>query len=369
LHDGYGRPPSRAPELARDPADVFYVKGMKLKPTGINYQVMFWAATGIGMASLLVSLTGRSAEDPRFSDPHLLSELRGPSYPFTIEVNGYKYEGKTGDYVYDTILAYGAYEKDVLFFLRDYVSARGNQEAVFLDVGACEGQHSLFLSRLVRQVHAFEPYPPAVARFKREVALNGFSNITLHEVGLGASEGMVPFYAPPAENIGSGTFFAEHNQGAERPVGRFRVVVGDEWLGPLALPGVDVVKIDVEGFEKPVLQGLNRTLQRHRPILVIEVAQRPRGTIESIAELRGLLPPDYRLLRFRSSREDVITGNYHLEPISSIGQGDSYEMVVAYPQERESLVRCAPAKAPASAVPYAGRDVSGSAESQLARNR
>ena len=133
----------------------------------------FWASAALAFVALLGwhyaarAVDEAALYDPRLYDPHQISQLRGAEYPFTIEVNGYKYQGKTGDYIDDHILAYGAYEKDVLFFMRDYVRARNNPDAVFLDVGACEGQHSLFMSRLVKQVHAFEPFPPAADHFRQ----------------------------------------------------------------------------------------------------------------------------------------------------------------------------------------------------------
>ena len=304
-----------------------------------GYRVFFWVSTAFAALSTAGwQIAEQAIPDRRQYDPHGLSELRGDPYPFTVEVFGYKYRGTTGDYVDDHILAYGAYEKDILFFMEDYVRARANPDAVFLDVGASEGQHSLFMSRLVKQVHAFEPYPPAAERFKSQVALNDFTNIRLHEVGLGAREGIVPFFAPEDSNIGTGTFLAEHKQGADKVVGSFRVVAGDDWLAPLQLASLDVVKIDVEGFEKPVLQGLAKSLERFRPLLVIEVTHPPRGTINSPAELKGLLPEGYLCLRFREDRNCVISGNYHLENSDRFDRGSRYEMVVAYPKEHDSLI-------------------------------
>lgn len=304
----------------------------------LSYRVMFWTIASVATVCLVTGYFATRGVDPRLYDPHGLSELRDISYPFTVEVYGYTYRGKTGDYIDDHILSYGAYEKDVLFFLRDYVQARGNPNAVFLDVGACEGQHSLFMSRLVKDVHAFEPYPPAAERFRGLVGLNGFTNVRLHEVGLGETDATVPFYAPPEKNLGSGTFLPEHKDGAGRSAGSFRVVVGDDWLAPLALGSVDVIKVDVEGFEKNVLRGLTKTLARHRPVLVIEVTHPPRGTIASLGELKRLLPAGYAILRFQNYREQVITGNYVLEDVDHFATDAPYEMMVAYPKERDSLI-------------------------------
>ena len=309
------------------------------QPRFTGYRTLFWASTGLAVVAFGCWLmTWRSIVSARFYDPHQISMIRGEPYPFTVEVFGYRYQGKTGDYVDDHILAYGAYEKDILFFMRDYLRARRNPEAVFLDVGASEGQHSLFMSRLVKEVHAFEPYPPAAARFNRQVALNGFTNIRLHEVGLGEKESTMPFFAPEDTNIGTGTFLSDHKQGEDRTVGRFRVVAGDVWLDRLRLTSLDVVKIDVEGFEGSVLLGMADALKRFRPVLVMEISHPPRGTIDSVAHLRRLLPEHYECRRFEGGRERAISGDYHLVKMGGFERGTLYEMVVAYPRERKSMI-------------------------------
>jgi FkbM family methyltransferase len=313
-----------------------------------GYRALFWfvsSAAIIATASLYYARSRalQLVGDPRFYDPQRLSALRDVNYPFTIEVYGYKYRGRTGDYIDDHVLAFGAYEKDVLFFMRDYLRARNNPDAVFLDVGACEGQHSLFVSRLVKQVHAFEPFPPAIARFKGLIELNGFTNIHLHEVGLGAGEAVVPFHAPDATNQGSGSFVSD---GMGAPSNGFRVIAGDILLGPLNLPSIDLIKIDVEGYEEPVLKGLSTTLQRHRPVLVVEVTHPPFGTIGTLRQLEALLPPDYGVLHIHEHGDaglDAITGKYSLTPVVNLYPAGSdipskIIMVVAYPKERERLI-------------------------------
>jgi FkbM family methyltransferase len=306
----------------------------------LGYRALYWAsATLAALAFAGWNLAARSIGDPRFYDPHEVSALRDADYPFTVEVNGYIYRGRTGDFIDDQILAFGAYEKDALYFMRDYVRALADPGAVFLDVGACEGQHSLFMSRLVAQVHSFEPFPPAAERFRGLVRLNGFTNIQLHEVGLGSKDASIPFFAPPAKNLGSGTFLPSHSQGRSRPVGSFRVVNGDAWLAPSRLTSVDVVKIDVEGFEGEVLRGLSRTLAKFRPVLVIEVSLPQVGTLVSLDDLKRLLPERYAFLGFEDNRERAITGNYKLVRLDRFARGRDYEMVVAYPLERRGLIR------------------------------
>jgi FkbM family methyltransferase len=299
--------------------------------------LLFLLWTSHQRVQTIASLVG----DPRFFSPHQLSAKRDVNYPFTIEVYGYRYAGKTGDYIDDHILAFGAYEKDILFFMRDYIQARNNPDAVFLDVGACEGQHSLFMSRLVKQVHAFEPFPPVADRFRSLIDLNGFTNIQLHRVGLGETEGLLPFVAPEEDNMGGGSFAHGRESGPRKTVGNLRVVAGDEWLAQFKVTNVEMVKIDVEGFEQFVLAGLAGLLKRDRPVMVVEVAQPPSGTIGSVSELRKCFPENYE---FQSIHDDgdagsrAITGQYRLQPIDEHFAKGPIAMVVAYPSEKARLI-------------------------------
>lgn len=309
-----------------------------------SYRVLFWIAMALAAISTVTWFyTVYSARqllgDPRFYDPHRLSGLRDVNYPFTIEVYGYRYRGKTGEYIDDHILAYGAYEKDVLYFMRDYIRARKDPGAVFLDVGACEGQHSLFMSRLVKEVHAFEPFPPAASRCREMIELNNFNNIHLHEVGLGDQEASVPFHPPEGANMGGGTFLAQAGRGSTAAL---RIVVGDKWLEQSGVARVELVKIDVEGYEQHVLTGLTSTLRRDRPVVVLEVAQPPSGTIGSLEDLEKLFPDRYHFLRIHAQGDHgymAITGDYQLTEIEGLFRdGLNIWMVVAYPEERGELI-------------------------------
>lgn len=312
----------------------------------LSYRVLFWVSMFLSaLLAIIWYRENRRTEyiaqgigDPRAFEPFTLAKRRDVNYSFTIEIYGYKYQGRTGNFIDERILAYGAYEKDVLFFMRDCINAKNNPDAVFLDVGANTGQHSLFMSRHVKLVHAFEPFPPVADRFRQMIQLNGFSNIALHEVGLGENEDLVPFYAPPDHNMGSGTFLPTHAQDRAKPVGSFRVVVGDKWLKQSGVSSIEIIKIDVEGYEKPVLTGLSATLAQDRPVVVVEVSRPPSGTIKSLDELKSLFPDGYRFLHFETYRECLIEGKYKLLELSHLSSSADFEMVVAYPAEHENLI-------------------------------
>jgi hypothetical protein len=57
------------------------------------------------------------------------------------------------------------------------------------------------------------------------------------------------------------------------------------------------MKIDVEGYEKSVLKGMQKTLARYRPKIVMEFSDTTRESISSLDELLGLFPAGYQISR------------------------------------------------------------------------
>ena len=130
---------------------------------------------------------------------------------FRTDFFGLVYEGNSRNLLDKQILCFGAQEKPILFFMRDVAGRLERNDVVFMDIGANVGQHSLFMSRLVKEVHAFEPYPPVLAKFKNLVSINKIGNIHIHPVGLGNENGQLPFSEPTDSDTGTGSFTAREN--------------------------------------------------------------------------------------------------------------------------------------------------------------
>ena len=70
---------------------------------------------------------------------------------------------------------------------------------------------------------------------------------------MGQKDEMLSFYAPKGANQGTGSFVEHHTKNNEE-YGLLKVVNADEYISKLELKKIDLIKIDVEGFEKNVLQ-------------------------------------------------------------------------------------------------------------------
>lgn len=123
-----------------------------------------------------------------------------------------------------------------------------------VDVGAHVGLWAKWLVEEFDYVHAFEPVAEFAAIFPHN--LNGSRNYRLHDIALGDGYRSVSMKVYP------------ENTGQTHVDGKGDIVMLP--LDYLDLKDVDLVKIDVEGYELAVLKGAQRTLQEYRPIVVIE---------------------------------------------------------------------------------------------------
>jgi FkbM family methyltransferase len=321
--------------------------------TNVNYRLLFYVATAATLASAgLTWFTVRRERareqeirqylaTPKWVEPSQIDPLRDQGFTYVIDNYGFKYKGVTGTYQDDYVLYYGGWEKDLMFFMEDYLKAVNDPQAVALDVGACTGYHALALARHVKEVHAFEPFPPVLERLKEMLRLNDCKNIIVHEVGLGAEEGKVPFFQPPKLHPGSGSFRSEFE---EKPVkfGDLQIVCGDDHLRSHDLASVALIKVDVEGFEKDVLKGLRQTLEKHRPLVIAEVSSPPWGGIASLDELRGLFPENYEFSYFERGREYLFRGEYRTSPFAAYAPrffaAPNQVDIIAFPREKQPLV-------------------------------
>jgi FkbM family methyltransferase len=143
----------------------------------------------------------------------------------------------------------------------------------FVDIGANVGMMTLLASSLVGRtgtVDAYEPNPACCERLRATVQENQIPNIRLHPHALGDREQVLKLSMIPWDT-GMSTLcrvpreeqavFSEHLS--------VPVKLGDASIGADRTP-VRAIKIDVEGFEGQVLAGLEKTIARFRPIVLVE---------------------------------------------------------------------------------------------------
>lgn len=146
---------------------------------------------------------------------------------------------------------------------------------VALDVGANIGCTAIYLSQFCQTVVAFEPIPMTNALLRRNLEANQVGNVSVQNCALGAQEILTS--ASYSEDNRSGAFIADAvacsvEDGVGDAVGRVGVSVRrlDSLWPELGLQSLDLMKIDVEGYELNVLNGAQRTLGRFKPLVEME---------------------------------------------------------------------------------------------------
>lgn len=147
----------------------------------------------------------------------------------------------------------------------------------FVDIGANVGNHSLYAGLFcgAGRIIPFEPNPLAYRLLVLNVALNELSEQVVFDfIGVGASDLDEDGFAMSAriKNLGAAKML--------RDAGDIATVRPDDVLQD-ETPGV--VKIDVEGMEMSVLRGLQKTIRRCRPVLIVEC---DRANIHDFADWR-----------------------------------------------------------------------------------
>ena len=156
-----------------------------------------------------------------------------------------------------------------------------------LEIGANIGAHTVHLAKLVGKngrVVAFEAQRVIFQMLCANLALNGIENTHVKCLAVGAVAGEI--MVPRVD------YRADNNFGAISLGGDDGDVVEMIAIDNLNLPACHMIKIDVEGMEKEVLDGARQTITRFRPYLYVE-NDRPDKHAELISALLDL---DYRIL-------------------------------------------------------------------------
>ncbi|PYJ04409.1 MAG: FkbM family methyltransferase [Verrucomicrobia bacterium] len=127
---------------------------------------------------------------------------------------------------------------------------------VVVDAGANIGVYSQFLSSCVGPtgvVHSFEPSPENFRRLQS--ATRKLANVRLSQAAVGECSGRSKLYVSDQLNVDHRTYETE---GDSRPAVQIDVIALDDYFKPGQR--VDLIKMDIQGYELHALRGANRVL-------------------------------------------------------------------------------------------------------------
>jgi len=218
---------------------------------------------------------------------HFLKAKSGP-----MQINGISFRLDLELDPYMRLIYFGTYQREITNLCKRFIK-KGD---TFIDVGANIGYLSAFVLGLVGeegQVHAFEPVPRCFKRLQQIKTDNPAYNIYANGVAVGEKEGVAKIAVTNLQNIGWNTLVPDFMPSDTiRENIEVEVVSLDRYLLSRNIKNVRLVKIDTEGYEFPVIKGLQEFLRRSEtlPVLIVEISPTAYPKLNtSIDELSRLM--------------------------------------------------------------------------------
>jgi len=196
------------------------------------------------------------------------------------------------------------------------------------DIGANVGVYSMIAASIRRDipVHAFEPNPYAYARLRLHKNANGFSNIVEHRYALADQSGttMLSWVTRPGLPISSGAALVEGNGQRESVLAELQKF--DDLAAASQVGDCGLIKIDVEGAEAAVFQGMKNVLVRKPDIILETFSQFPCNVINAM-----IRPLGYRVYHVLE-REEALMPRDDLMPCDT-QSGSLNHLLTVRPEE------------------------------------
>ncbi len=165
---------------------------------------------------------------------------------------------------------------------------------VVVDVGSNIGYYVIIEKDLVGpegMVVAIEPSPSNVRRLRRNIAINGLTGVVVKAGAVGAHDGSGVLNLSHCSNCNTMLDVPHPTAGAVE-VEEFQL---DTLVESLGLERVDVVRMDIEGYEVVALQGMRNLLREHKPWLIMELHPVTVGAEPIIEMLQVLATMGYQV--------------------------------------------------------------------------
>lgn len=157
-----------------------------------------------------------------------------------------------------------------------YLSKILKDNFIFIDIGANQGEFSLFASNYIKKgrILSFEPVQENFNRLSTNLELNKIENCETFRFGLSDKNGFLPIYTDESASEGGGineglsTLFRSESKGLFQE--EIELKIFDE-VFEHDLERIDFIKIDIEGSELFALRGMKKSLMKYKPEILLEV--------------------------------------------------------------------------------------------------
>lgn len=210
---------------------------------------------------------------------------------------------------------------------------------VIFDVGANIGCTTILFGGMAEKVYSFEPSPTTFHFLKKNARAAKMDNVQIVNSGLGKAAGT--FELTFAADNRSGGFVSNMISASEgHQVEQINIIKGDDFVSENEVKNIDFIKIDVEGFERDVLDGLASLLARDKPIVTLELNHWCLNVFQRISVpdfldyLRGVFPYLYAVEKSDIRNLHNNNDSYHVMYNHIVGGFKYPNLVGAFDKDR-----------------------------------
>ena len=221
--------------------------------------------------------------------------------------DSHTYWVEEGDTLYIERLKAGQYQKTNWTFAQTLV----DNWTRAIDVGSNNACNAIHYAKRFQQVECFEPTPLAQQLWTNTVRDNQVANAILHPVGVGEKSYTTEILTH--EKNGGHNHLAHYDKNPRANPdrsSRHRVAVQVETLDSFRFQDVGFIKVDVEGYEKFVLEGAQTLIAQSRPTIQLEIVSQQCRKFGYLAEdmIEWIRSWDYTVV---SKRRGNLLGKFH----------------------------------------------------------
>jgi len=227
--------------------------------------------------------------------------------------------------VFNNVLSNFYYEDNMIDFYEELLKT----DSVCIDAGANVGILSIYMSMFTSgKIYAFEPVPQIFEALQKTIESNDMKNVEIFNVALGNKNSKETFSFNVEHNGGCRTL-NEFNKGFHvHPLDEsieVNMITLDDFVKDHNVDKLDLLKMDVEGFEQQVFEGGINTIEKFRPDIVSEfchhmikdVGLNPEQYFDILKKYYKNIylidRPIMQLIRIKDSKqlEYILTSKYH----------------------------------------------------------
>lgn len=146
----------------------------------------------------------------------------------------------------------------------EYLRGKILENAVAVDAGAGVGDYSMHLSKICKEVHAFEPMERSFMRLRKNIERNGIKNVFVNKLALLDKSGQ---FGLTDLNVDYNRIVPLNSPKTHEAVDAVRL---DEYMAARNVKKIDLIVADIQGAEFAMVRGLGKLMDA-RPLLLLEV--------------------------------------------------------------------------------------------------